>query len=262
MGMLNRFLVAAAFAAALGGSAVAADIPLKAPMRPVEAAPYNWSGFYVGANAGYSVGNGKLDYSTPFATLDRSLRTDSWLGGGQAGYNWQSGPWVYGLEADIAYRHGSKRSNFFFGSTPTAGNPFGTVAGDSAAFRVEQNWLGTARGRVGQAWSNWLVYGTGGLAFGDSKISVTETAGVPSRTASNSDVNVGWTAGAGAQVGAGQWSLGLEYLYVDLGKTTITQPASTNTVTFPADSARFRDTSHVVRFKLDYAIGAPGSAKY
>jgi outer membrane immunogenic protein len=264
---MKKFLIGTALVAALGGSAGAADMPVKAPLKAVEAAPYNWSGFYVGANAGYSFGNTKIDYATPFATLGRSLHPSSGIGGGQIGYNWQSGPWVYGVEADIAYRHGSKQSTFFFGPNPTAGNPFGSVAGDNTVFRVEQNWLGTARGRVGQAWSNVLIYGTGGLAFGDTKSSLTETLAAPnqdrSRAASNRDINVGWTAGAGAQVGIGQqWSLGLEYLYVDLGKTTIAQPASTNLLPFPADSTRFRDTSHVVRFKLDYAIGAPVSAKY
>jgi opacity protein-like surface antigen len=117
---------------------------------------------------------------------------------------------------------------------------------------------------VGYAWNNWLVYGTGGVAYGDSKVSVTETPAAPNadrfRTASD-HLDIGWTAGAGAKVGAGQWSLGLEYLYADLGKSTVTQPATTNVVTFPADSTRFRDTSHLVRFKLDYAIGAPTSVK-
>jgi outer membrane immunogenic protein len=250
--------------ALLGGPAVAADMPIKAPLRPVADTPYSWKGFYIGANAGYSFGQTNIDYSTPFATVGPSVRPQRWLGGAQIGYNWQTGPLVYGIESDIAFRDANKQSTFVFGATPTAGTPFGSVAGDNTVFRVEQNWIGTTRARVGYAWNNWLVYGTGGIAYGDTKVSVTETLAAPNqnrfRTASD-QVDVGWTAGAGAKVGAGQWSLGLEYLYADLGKTTVTQPATTNLFTFPADSTRFHDTSHLVRFKLDYAIGAPYSGK-
>jgi len=266
--MKKTLLAGAASLALCSSFAMAADIPVKAPMRPAPDPAYNWSGFYVGANAGYSAGRAEIDYTTPFVTLERTARPFGFIGGGQIGYNWQNGPWLYGVEADLAYRRGSKRSTFLFpGTVPsTAGEPFGSITGDNAVFRSQQGWLGTTRGRVGQAWSNWLVYGTGGLAFGSTRHSVTETLAAPDqasfRTVSDRDQSVGWTAGAGAQVGLGQWSLGLEYLYVDLGKAKVTQPATTNLVVFPADTTAVHDTSHVLRFKLDYAIGgAPLVAK-
>jgi len=243
------------------GFAMAADMRVKAPVRPVADAAYNWSGFYIGANAGHSSGRAEIDYTTPFVTLETTNRPSGFIGGGQIGYNWQNGAWVYGVEADLAHRDASRQSRFLFpGTVPaTAGNPFGSINGDNTIFRTEQDWLGTARGRVGQAWSNWLVYGTGGAAFGSTRRSVTETLVAPNQasfsTVSDRDTSVGWTAGAGAQVGFGQWSLGLEYLYVDLGKSKVTQPAITNLVVFPADTTTVHDTSHVLRFKLDYAIG-------
>jgi outer membrane immunogenic protein len=260
--MNKTLLASAALLVLFGGVATAADMRVKAPVRPAADAAYNWSGFYIGGNAGYSSGRAKIDYTTPFVTLERSQNLSGFIGGGQIGYNWQNGAWVYGIEADMAARDRSRQSTFLFpGTVPaTTGNPFGSINGDNTAFRTEQGWLGTARARVGQAWSNWLVYGTGGAAFGSTKQSVTETLVAPNqasfRTVSDRDTSVGWTAGAGAQVGLGQWSLGLEYLYVDLGKSKITQPATTNTVVFPADTTTVHDTSHILRFKLDYAIGA------
>lgn len=177
------------------------------------------------------------------------------------GYNWQAAAFVYGLEADISYRSLSKRAPLFlFGSTPTAGNPFGSVAGDNALFKVDQTWFGTVRGRLGYAVANWLFYGTGGLAYGSVKHSVTETLVAPNadrfRTISDRDTQFGWTAGGGFEVAfSSQWSAGVEYLYVDLGKSTIAQGAITNLVVFPADTIRFHDKSHVARLRLNYSLG-------
>lgn len=111
------------------------------------------------------------------------------------------------------------------------------------------------------------MYATGGLAYGEVKHSVTETLVAPNqgrfRTASESRIGVGWTAGAGVEYGFGPWSVGAEYLYVDLGSSTITQPATVNLVVFPADTTGFRDTSHVARLKLNYRFGAsPVVARY
>jgi outer membrane immunogenic protein len=226
------------------------------------AAAYNWTGFYAGLNAGYSWGQTDIDYVTPFANVGIRHNPNSFIGGGQIGYNWQTGTFVFGLEADIAYRHRNRTSTFLFGSTPTAGSPFGSVAGDNTVFNTEQNWLGTVRGRAGFAASNWLIYGTGGLAYGHVEHGLIETLVAPNqnrfRTASESRIAVGWTAGAGIEYGFGNWSIGAEYLYVDLGRSTINQAAITNLVVFPADTTSFRDTSHIARAKLNYRFGGSG----
>jgi outer membrane immunogenic protein len=259
--MKRAIILSVGLLAAATVPVMAADIPVKAPIAaPVMAPVYSWTGFYVGLNAGYSWGQTDIDYSTPFATVGFTHHPDSFIGGGQIGYNWQSGWVVYGLEADIAYRHRNRSSAFFFGSTPTVGAPFGSVAGDNTIFSTEQNWLGTVRGRLGfTAGSNWLIYGTGGLAYGEVKHSLIETLVAPNqgrfRTASESRIGVGWTAGAGVEWGFGNWSVGAEYLYVDLGSSTITQGATTNLVVFPADTTSFSDTSHIVRAKLNYRFG-------
>jgi outer membrane immunogenic protein len=245
--IVRRVLLAtAAFAAlaAAGQPAAAADIgrlPARAPVgAPV--AVENWTGLYIGGNAGYSWGRTDLDYTRDaLPTMSTTLDPNSFIGGGQIGYNWQFGSLVFGLEGDLAWRHGTDAATF------TSGNIFG----DFASFSTEQNWVGTARPRVGFAAQNWLLYGTGGVAFGGFKHSYTETRpGVLSRSVANSDTKAGWTAGAGIEYSfANQWSLGVEYLYMDFGTTTLAQAA---TPPLPASSAGFDDKSHVVRAKLNY----------
>jgi outer membrane immunogenic protein len=256
---MRKIIVALLAATTLGvGAAAAADISRRAPAPVYSPAPvFSWAGFYVGANAGYSWGSTDIGYSTPYAAPSMTTHPDSFIGGGQIGYNWQTGLVVWGLETDIAWRHGSDDATFLFGAKTTANAPFGTFSGDNAAFHTEQNWLGTVRGRIGYAAGSWLPYVTGGLAYGNVKHSITETLGAPNqantRTISESTTKAGWTVGAGVDYAfAGPWSLGLEYLYVDLGTSTLNQPAQTNRNVFAADSASFKDTSHIVRARINY----------
>jgi outer membrane immunogenic protein len=172
-----------ALALALAGtaSARAADLSYgsRAPYtvnQPLNA--YSWAGPYLGGNLGYEWG-----------TVDRNAtRPSGFVGGVTAGYNWQTGPWLFGVEGDIQL----------------------TGADDTfAPWKFSNPWFGTARGRAGYAFSNVLVYGTAGLAFGELRA---ETFGL-----SETHTNAGWTAGVGAEVGfAPRWSAKIEYLYVDL----------------------------------------------
>jgi outer membrane immunogenic protein len=244
---VKRVLRAAAALTALaaaGQPAAAADVgrvPARAPVFapvPVE----NWTGLYIGGNAGYSWGRTDLDYTRDaFPAARTTLDPNSFIGGGQIGYNWQLGSLVFGVEGDLAWRHGTDAATF------TSGNVFG----DFAAFSTEQNWAGTVRPRVGLAASHWLLYGTGGVAFGGFKHAYTETRpGVLTRTFADSDTKAGWTAGGGVEYAfTTQWSLGVEYLYMDFGTTTLAQPA---TPPLPASTAAFDDKSHVLRAKLNY----------
>src|SRR5262249_5638131 len=127
----------------------------------------------------------------------------------------------------------------------------GNVFGDFASFNTEQNWVGTARPRVGFAADHWLFYGTGGVAFGDFKHTYTETRpGALTRTATDSETKAGWTAGGGVEYAfTNQWSLGVEYLYMDFGNATLAEPP---TGPLPPSTATFDDKSHTVRAKLNY----------
>jgi outer membrane immunogenic protein len=145
---------------------------------------YSWAGPYLGGNLGWAWGS-----------VDNNLTKPSgFVGGVQAGYNWQTGPWVFGAEADIQ----------------------ATGASDTfAPWKFSNPWFGTVRGRAGYAFNNILFYGTAGLAFGEL---TGQTFGL-----SESHTNAGWTAGVGAEfLFAPSWSAKLEYLYVDLNDSTFT----------------------------------------
>lgn len=232
--------------AVVGHPAAAADfgnMPTKAPVFapiPVQ----NWTGLYIGGNAGYSWGRPSVDYTLGgLPAASTSLDPSSFVGGGQIGYNWQLGSVVVGVEGDVAWRGGSD------GATFTSGNIFGGFA----AFNTEQNWVGTVRPRIGFSAQNWLLYGTGGIAFGGFQHSFTETRpGVVTRTATESETKAGWTAGGGVEYAFNpSWSLGVEYLYMDFGPTTLSQPAAGPV---PPSSTTFDDNSHLVRAKLNFKL--------
>lgn len=278
--------------------ASAADMAVKARPAPLPEV-WSWSGFYIGGNVGGAWSDNSRDYAMPFTTpgnifvncgapagvalpvlvganpYDLSTgcsRPSSAIAGGQIGYNWQAGTWVYGLEADGAWQRLIEHSYTRFGTNTAAGAPIGSVATDTTYFRSEQGPIGTFRGRVGYAPGNWLLYATGGLAVGSVKHAVTEVlaAGVtcpvaPSATCqrgTNDSTKVGWTVGAGAEwMFARSWSVGLEYLYVDLGSSTITLPPAGGFF-FNTSSTKFEDREHIARVKVNYHFGGPVVARY
>jgi outer membrane immunogenic protein len=175
------------------GSANAADLsrrpmPAKAPAY-VQA--YNWTGGYVGINGGY--GFGRSDTSIPFAT--GGFNTSGGVVGGTVGYNWQMGQTVFGLEGDLDWTHIR-----------------GNAACGIANCETRNDWLSTARGRLGYAFDRFLPFVTGGAAFGDIKNTIST---VGSSTANKA----GWTVGGGLEAAlTGPWTAKVEYLYVDLGR--------------------------------------------
>lgn len=210
---LTRTGVAAAALVFAPLAALAADLPRGPYKAPAYVAPAyaNWSGFYVGINAGY--GFGKSDWDVPAI----SPSPKGVLAGVTLGYNFQTGIWVWGAEGDLDYS-GMKGSAACFGGT----------------CETKNSWLGTARLRLGYAgWNNWLPFITGGAAFGDIKAS--SPFGDASKT------QIGWTAGAGVEYALWtNWSVKGEYLYVDLGKFDcgISCGAVSDNVTFKANVLR------------------------
>jgi|SRR5882757_7953837 len=163
-------------------SAASADLNYGSPYtvtQPLNA--YSWAGPYLGGNAGYNWGS--ID--------NNPTKPSGFAGGVQAGYNFQNGPWVFGIEGDIQ----------------------ATAADDRfAPWKYSNPWFGTVRGRAGYAFSNVLLYATGGLAFGELR---GETFG-----RSETHTNAGFAVGAGAEMGfAPNWSAKIEYLYVDLANS-------------------------------------------
>lgn len=298
--MKKMLLTVLAFAAIGAVPALAADMAPRYTKAPVMAAPVNdWSGFYIGLNAGGAWSDNRTSYAqNPFtgpgfafancavpaggavpapvgpnpANISGDCsRPTSFIGGGQIGYNWQMGTWVYGFEADGAWQRLIQHSYTRFGANGSIA--FGGVAGDTAYLRSEQGALGTFRGRIGYSPGPWLVYATGGLAVGDVKHSVTEVLsagnacpvvapGTTCQGATSNDTKAGWTIGAGFEwMFAPHWSVGAEYLYVDLGRTTINLPVGTGDFT-GTSSSTFDDREHIARVKLNYHFSGPVVARY
>lgn len=169
---------------AAAGGAQAADLGYNRPYAaPAPAyAAYNWMGPYIGANLGYQWGDTTHAPNKPSGTVF----------GGQAGYNWQNGQMVYGVETDFQW---SNANDVIFSS------------------KFSNSWFGTVRGRLGYAMNNVMIYGTGGFAYGNIEL---EIAGL-----SESRSSYGWTLGAGAEVGlTPNWTAKVEYLYFDLANRT------------------------------------------
>jgi outer membrane immunogenic protein len=202
---LRAISLAAVTAAMMAGTAMAADMPARGP-APYYSAPasyYNWGGFYAGINAGYAWGH----------VTNSSIDPSGVFGGGQGGYNWQSGQFVLGAETDI--------------QASAADDTF-------APWKFSNPWFGTLRGRAGYALNNILFYGTGGLAYGGltgQKNSLDE-----------SKTLIGWTGGLGMEVGFNQkWSAKAEYLYMDLGDRLYTVTGNNNGL-----------TNNLLRFGINY----------
>jgi outer membrane immunogenic protein len=233
-----RFIVGAAFAAVLStGVAFAADMPAKSP--PAEPA-YQWSGCYTGVNAGggasasnftTTVGAGTFLVGSDPATINNdgtgSGSGSNFLGGGQAGCNWQSGTVVAGLEGDFDYYRSN--SNFLNNTeTLAAGTPFGI--GQS----LKTDYLATIRPRIGIAADRNFGYITGGVAFTEAHYTETYSDGAGSTgTASASKFLTGWTAGAGWEYAlAAHWTVRVEYLFSGFSTTSatgvITGPTGSN----------------------------------
>jgi outer membrane immunogenic protein len=186
------------------GAANAADMQRRQAMptkAPAYVQMYNWTGAYVGINGGG--GWGRSNTSAPFASGD--FNTSGGVVGGTIGYNWQTGPAVFGLEGDIDW------SNIRGSST----------CGVGFSCETKNSWLATARGRVGYAFDRFMPFVTGGLAVGDIKNTV---SGVGSSTATKA----GWTVGGGLEAAlTGPWTAKVEYLYADLGRGTSVLGADT-----------------------------------
>jgi outer membrane immunogenic protein len=192
---MNRFVYVCAGAVALAGlvgPAAAADLsrPIYTKAPPMAAPYYNWTGFYLGINGGGGWGSSSWDSTGSFDT-------SGGLVGGTIGYNWQTGPWVLGLEGDIDWAN-------IKGTT----NVPGCLGGGCQS---ENTWLGTTRGRVGYAFDRFLPYVTGGVAFGGVDATHPGATGV-------SSTQVGWTAGAGFEFAVvNNVTAKVEYLHYDLG---------------------------------------------
>ena len=197
-------------------------VPMVVAADVAAPAPYDWGGFYLGVNAGAAWNSADLNSDLVSKVAGRgplhefSDDQTAFTGGALVGYNHQIENIVLGLEADINYAGFEETDTTEF-VLVSAGRSNDIT--DEMSF--EGNWFGTLRGRIGVAVDNLLLYGTGGAVYGHLSVEENFTGYRPDQTVRLNgdvdDVNWGWTVGGGAEYGLERWSLGLEYLYVDLG---------------------------------------------
>jgi outer membrane immunogenic protein len=215
----HRLVAVACFGFACVPPALATDLgATPAYPAPEYAAPpmsWGWTGFYLGGQLGYgsdSLRWGNVGASSLFSPLG-SVTYDhngSVIGGGQIGYNFHTGNVVFGLESSLS---GADLSG-------TMASPYAP----GGAWSSRADWLSTVTGRVGYSFGQWLPYIKGGFATANLDTTL-QNAGA---FAQSSSQHYGWTAGAGIEYKmTSKWSMGLEYLYSDLGRSTdVTAPAA------------------------------------
>jgi outer membrane immunogenic protein len=270
---------AAIFASATIGVSLASAADLS-PRLYTKAAPvdpgYNWTGFYFGGNVGYHFGDQDVDltgasgttlsFAVPNVPHSISTSRNGVIGGGQIGYNYQLNPgnsWVVGIEAD-------------FQAAETRGRTTLDIAAPGGGFfpsrtQVQQNLddLGTVRGRLGYAFGRLLVFGTGGLAYGQVTDGHTISfypsgvvgVGTPNVLGfSSRSTEVGYTVGGGGEyaipasfLGSSAITIKAEYLYYNLGTRTLPTVGISGGIA-PGDvlTYRFKNDGQIARLGFNF----------
>lgn len=244
------FLASTAFAT-MTVAAVAADLPSRA-VAPAFVSGTPWSGFYLGGQVGYGNAKSHADLTATGAAAPifvSNAEPKGAVAGLHLGYNWAlSGNFVLGVEGDMEAGFGKASAAIL--SSPSL-DPISTYATNG-----EITWQGSLRGRLGYAFNNsLLVYGTGGLAFANYKLT---SNFFPTWPTEYSQVKTGWAAGAGAEYALTSNLRGrVEYRYADFGTDLHAGEISAFVTHVPL-------TQHAVRVGVSYAFGAPAPvvAKY
>jgi outer membrane immunogenic protein len=225
---------------------------------------WSWTGWYVGANVGYSWGRSDTDavFTTALGSVavGNSFDMDGWIGGVQIGANWQHGNWVWGWEADIQASGQGGGTAFVCGpllcNNSTAVPAAATAV--TAALAQDLEWFATLRLRGGVTITpTLLAYVTGGLAIGGVQtdgtlVGVTAGGAVTASTFGSDSTAVGWTVGVGLEKHlSGHWTGKIEYLYIDFGDVSVNGALPLNA---PPLTAVFNSsiTDHVLRVGVNH----------
>ena len=266
--MKNRVVIALLTTWFTAGPAFAANWPVVAPQLDYAGPlmPVQWTGLYFGVNAGYGWGQGSANTfftgdfpggtTTPNGRgpselsgtrLHGSGNPSGAIAGGQIGFNWQSGMFVFGAEMDAQWS--GQQSSFTVECT----------SGCSAAEHVRIRSILTGRARLGVAFDWIMPYVTGGAALVNAGDDLTVTArGVSGTFQSLSASTLGWTAGAGVEVALwGNWSAKLEYLHIQASDLqSDTRIPNALGIGDASEDAGYHD--NIVRVGLNYRFGPRG----
>jgi outer membrane immunogenic protein len=242
----------------VSGPAFAADLPTtKAPPSFAPAPVFSWTGFYFGGNVGYGWGSAN-DREVPApdqpadADFTVGINPAGALGGVGAGYNWQSGAFVIGAEADFDFSGISRNARLSGLPIAGTGGVIDPAWYSSASENVQS--LGTLRLRAGVAVDRALFYATGGLAYGDVRYSsLTQYNGPGAEyVGSASAWKVGWALGGGVEYAlTNNWTIKGEYLYYHLGNQSyLAQPVEANPPNIVGHT--FSTNGDIVRVGVNY----------
>ncbi len=256
---MKKLALAAVGLIALAAPAVAADLgPSRMPAKAaVMAAPvvFNWTGFYVGAHigAGWSSKDAALVTTGGVLNATGASDPDGFLGGLQAGFNWQFGQWVFGVEGQVSW------SDMDGTGSATVATPGFFITGDRISTDID--FVATLAARLGIAFDQALIYVKGGVAWANEDHWVATAAGVP-LTTTVGDTRTGWMLGVGLEYAfAPNWSAKIEYNFMDFGddRYAIVSPAGVSRGFLDIDQQM-----HVVKFGVNYRFGwgGPVAARY
>jgi outer membrane immunogenic protein len=244
---MKKLLLVTASLVALGAAAPATAADLAA--RPYTKAPpmlqaaYDWSGFYIGINGGG--GTSRKCWDLVAGASEGCHDATGGTVGGQVGYRWQTGPVVFGVEAQGNW------ADF------TGDNVSQVFAGDRNRTKIDA--FGLFTGQVGYAWNNALLYVKGGAAVVDDKYSILTAAG-GALIASTNETRWGGVVGVGFEYGfAPNWSAGVEYDHMFLGTQTdnFVTPAGAS-----AGADNIRQDVDLFTARVNYKFGGPIVARY
>jgi outer membrane immunogenic protein len=252
MRISKLILSVVAISAVVGvGAASAADMaPRYTKAPPITPPVFSWTGCYIGGNAGGLAADKKWYDPTRGDFYEVNHDPSGFVGGGQVGCNYQTGPFVFGIQADYDWTNASASSTPLPGSTFRTGQILGTSL----------RGLGSVTGRAGYAWDRVLGYVKGGGAWVSDRYSSTFATGVLASTASGD--RAGWTVGVGVEyMFAPNWSVFAEYDYYDFGtrRLSFTTPAAA--LDFNED---IKQTINLGKVGLNYHFNwvSPVVAKY
>lgn len=216
------------FSAAAGAADLRGVVLPPAPALP---ALYGWSGIYAGLQAGYAWGSNRVrigDAAGPLAAISFRSDDDLAFGGAHAGFNYQIGGIVLGIEGDVEALDNASR-----------------FAGAGLTGRITQNWQGSARARIGYAFDRLMIYATGGASFTEYERRVHDAAGFSERLTS---ARTGWNLGAGVNFAfTDHLILGAEYRYTDFGRNRFASSGA-----FPGLTGSQELTTHAARASVAY----------
>lgn len=214
---MKKLSMCVAVLAATTGISHAADVIMEAPAPMVAPMPVaeRWAGFYAGVHAGYATGDADFDSAAP--APDGSISFDGFIGGVQAGYNWQFNNLVFGVEGVLSY-------------SDVEGSETLAVGPGSITSTTSTEWAGLARLRAGYALDSILIYGTGGFAFARAEGGAIPT-GLGGGPEFVTETLTGWTAGAGVEAFVTETvSLRGEWTYTDYGSEDFVYDGGTSVV--------------------------------